>query len=186
MGLKPPSFHPCPPLSTVPVRWLCGPPGPAGSWLPLSCPHGTLKSHPGQEQLWWGCPCGLPPQTEPAASLQGSQPGGSGGPRDTAHHAGPGQGPKHQPQVGLRRVRPTLGWTWVIYSHIQGPEWPCVRGWEPRPLALALGPQLHTLHLCLPLNITFLSCVGTHPGGSKKGAGSNKDPEAFPVYKPWK
>lgn len=173
MSLRPPSPHPCPPLCTVPVRRLRGPPGPAGSWLPPSCPHGTLKSHPGQEQLRRGCPRGLPPQAEPAASLQGSQPGRPGGPRDTAHRAGPGQGPKHQPQAGLRRVRPAL---WLDLAYLlsrSGARVATWGGWGPRPLALA--PQLHTLHLCLPLSITALLCEGDPArGAARKGQGSTR------------
>ncbi|XP_077818104.1 membrane-associated phosphatidylinositol transfer protein 1 isoform X2 [Macaca mulatta] len=61
----------------VPVRWLRGPSGPAGSGLALACLLGTPKGCLGQKQLWCGCPCGLPAQTEPTASLQRSKPGGS-------------------------------------------------------------------------------------------------------------
>lgn len=120
-------------LPTVPVGWLRGPSGPTRGRFTPSCPRGALKGHPGQEQLWGGCPCGLPPQTEPAAPLTGPQPGGARGPGDAAHHPGPGQGPKRQPQVGQRRVRPNL---WLdlayLFTHVRGPS-ACAGGWGPGP-----------------------------------------------------
>lgn len=123
----PTALQPCSPLPTVPVRWLRGPPGPAGGRLPPSRPHGPLQS---QEQLRGSHPRGLPPQAEPAPSLQGPQPGRARGPRDTAQHPGPGQGPQHQPQAGQRGVRTARHG--LIYSHASGH---CV--WRPHGAARA-------------------------------------------------
>ena len=157
MGPRPAIPSPYPPLPAVPVRWLRGPPGPAGGWLPPSCHCGTLKGRPGQEQLWWGCPCGLPSEAEPAAPLEGPQPGGAGGSWDAAHHPGAGQGAEHQPQAGQRRVRLQL---WLdlgyLFIHSKSPSG-------------RLGPQPHGLHL-FALRESSLSCWRTQPWGLEEGA----------------
>lgn len=169
MGLRPgmPSSLPIPP--TVPVRWLRGPPGPAGGRRPPSCPRGTLQGCPGQEQLQRGHPRGLPPQAGPAASLQGPQSGGARGPRDTAHHPGPRQGPEHQPQVGQRRVRPTL---WLALSYLfmyaRGPSGTCGRLGGQRSGPPTLHPaSLSAPQCCFP----FMSGAPSLGGGRREQQG---------------
>ncbi|XP_062051711.1 membrane-associated phosphatidylinositol transfer protein 1 isoform X3 [Lepus europaeus] len=88
---------------SVPVGRLRGPPGPAGGGRPLPRGPRTTAGSLGQEQLRRGCARGLPPEAEPAAALQGPQPGGARGPGDAAHRPGPWQSPEHQPQAGQRR-----------------------------------------------------------------------------------
>ncbi|XP_037694004.1 membrane-associated phosphatidylinositol transfer protein 1 isoform X2 [Choloepus didactylus] len=154
----------------VPVGWLCGPPGPTGGGLPPSCPHGTPAGHLGQEQLQRGCPCGLPPQTEPAASLEGSQPGGARGPWNSPHHAGTRQGPEHQPQVGQRRVRPKPGLNLgYLFSHLRG-----LRGrmWEAGGLDVRPWPTG-------PTPCTFICpsvLLPHHVGGPSPGEGGGGGP----------
>lgn len=162
MGLRPavPSS-----LPTVPVRWLRGPPGPIGGRLPPSCPRWTLQSCPGQEQLWRGCPCGLPPKAKPTTPLQGAQSGGAGGPRDTTHRPGPGQSPEHQPQVGQRGVRSKM---WLalsyLFVYLRGPSGTC-----GKLGAQITGPPTPHLPRCLPLDVTSLSCGG-HLASGEEGA----------------
>nr|XP_021525364.1 membrane-associated phosphatidylinositol transfer protein 1 isoform X2 [Aotus nancymaae] len=164
----------------VPVRWLRGTPGPAGSGLALTCLLRTPEGCLGQEQLWRGRPCGLPAQTEPAASLQGPQPGRARGPRNTTHHPGKGQGTEHQPEAGQRGVRPTAHQDLdYLLTHLRGPRgcvweagspdfWP--QCWPPSPIpCISVCPSV-----LLPFQMR-----GPSAGGREEGVGIGT--EAFPV-----
>lgn len=105
------------------------------------------------------------------------------------------QGHRPPPWPGARPEASASSWTVKnetqtvagpgLFIHtFEGPKWSCVGGWGPRPLAPALAPEPHTLHLCLPLSVTSLSLGEIQPRG--EGGRSGKDLKAFPVCKSMK